>query len=55
MNFAGMAADDFWIWACISIAACLAGFYFAFRNLSRGSHYRRHPLLPRSALPIRVM
>jgi hypothetical protein len=33
--FSQMPADDFWPWAIISLAACIAGFYFAFRNLSR--------------------
>jgi hypothetical protein len=33
--FAQMPADDFWPWAIASLAACIAGFYFAFRNLTR--------------------
>jgi hypothetical protein len=33
--FSQMPADDFWPWAIASLAACIGGFYFAFRNLTR--------------------
>jgi hypothetical protein len=32
---AALAADDFWIWAILSLGTAIAGFYFGFRSLRR--------------------